>query len=132
MCKRCDEAKKKLALDEKEFIADIVLTGDYYGYPRCCSYEFAFIIMSRTATRTPVQEDYEVHQGWGFIPCVNHATQIKEGKITIQSLISDRQCSHKFPHGGGDKAMVKWVEERMREIDHKELVTNLINSNFAK
>ena len=132
MCAKCEEAKKKLALEQDEFIADIVLTGDYFGYPRCCSYEFAFIIMSGTLSRAPIQEDYDVHQGWGFIPCVKHATQIKEGKITLQSLITDRHCPRKFPNAGSNKIMQKWLNEKMGSTNYKELVTNLINSNFAK
>ena len=83
-------------------------------------------------TRAPIQEDYDVHQGWGFIPCVNHATQIKEGKITLQSLITDRHCPRKFPNAGSDETMQRWLDEKLRSTNSKELVMNLINSNFAK
>lgn len=66
-------------------------TGKYYGYPQCCIDAFINDKSNR---------DQEIHKNQGFLPCQEHAKQIKEGKITIESLITNREHNEPFPFDG--------------------------------
>lgn len=68
------------------------LTGFFYGYPTCCVEHF----IQHAPVRTEAQEAV-TNDGHGFIPCPDHAEQILVGKITKESLITDRACSNPYP-----------------------------------
>lgn len=73
--------------------------GIYYGYPKCCIEEF---VKYPPSERTTAQNAYSVHQGKGFIPCAKHAMLILKEEITLESLITNRQCPTAFPIGDYD------------------------------
>lgn len=73
------------------------LVGVYFGYPECCIKAYDKVLASG-GRRTPEQANPKVHKGTGFIPCPNHAKQILEGEITLESLINDRRCALPFPN----------------------------------
>lgn len=73
--------------------------GKYFGYPLCCIQAFEVILVN-AGRKKPEQRNPLVHKHTGFIPCPDHAKQILEGKITLESLISGRICPHEFPEDG--------------------------------
>lgn len=66
--------------------------GNYYGYPSCCINAFI-----RRSIDVEFTEDELLYSKGGFLPCKKHLKMIKQGKITIESLIQDRQCVTSFP-----------------------------------
>ncbi len=80
--------------------------GKKLGYPDCCINEFCVQspLVLKLTNRT--QSDIDRYQASlingvysGFIPCKKHAKQILAGKITLASLIKDRDVSlPPFPH----------------------------------
>jgi hypothetical protein len=70
-------------------------TGDYFGYPRCCTKEFIETFYKK---KTPEQR--KAGKGTGFIPCVKHTEEILAGKIRLEDLIlPTRQAPRPFPKG---------------------------------
>lgn len=71
--------------------------GKYFGYPICCIKGYENIQIN--AGRKTVEQSLVIaSNNGGFIPCPNHAKQILEGKITLQSLITNRICPMDFPN----------------------------------
>ena len=83
MCKNCYDSEKKWR--EK---------GEYYGYPPCC---IEYFINKEPGVFT--NEELEVLDGNGFIPCPGHSTEIKAGIITLEKLITNRKCPTPYPIG---------------------------------
>jgi hypothetical protein len=70
-------------------------TGDYYGYPRCCTKEFM-----ETFYKQKTIEQQKAGNGTGFLPCVKHAEEILAGKIKLTDLIlPTRKHPKPFPRG---------------------------------
>lgn len=71
--------------------------GKKLGYPQCCIDAFCAQPPQVLQASKPTEDDklrYKVSilngKATGFIPCIDHAKQIASGKITLQSLIKDR------------------------------------------
>lgn len=64
--------------------------GEYYGYPKCCIDAFL---------KGESNKDEEINKNYGFLPCQEHAKQIKEGKTTLEELITNRKHYKAFPDG---------------------------------
>lgn len=61
--------------------------GKEFGYPQCCIDDFC----GRTFFSEADENQQKVGEnGFGFIPCPEHAKQIVEGTIKIESLIKNR------------------------------------------
>ncbi len=116
MCKVC-EALTHFDTPE-ESIACAILVGDYYGYPRCCS--FAFIQGAMTG-REPSRTQWDVSVG-SFIPCPYHALEIANGRIKIEDLLKDRKCHLPFPRGGYSKTVLRAVHAQMKGLDCKKFI----------
>ena len=81
--------------------------GKELGYPDCCIKEFCDQppALLRNATG-PTQDDKRRYEAGcingkftGFIPCVFHAREIIMGKITLDSLIKNRNTNfNPFPN----------------------------------
>lgn len=73
-------------------------TGRLLGYPECCIKEFCNQPPEFLRRFQPTKDDIKRYQAahvngkfTGFFPCINHARQILAGKITLASLIKDRE-----------------------------------------
>jgi hypothetical protein len=71
--------------------------GKELGYPECCIKEFCVQPPVLLKYQKPSKDDHlrfkAAHLNGkftGFIPCVEHAKQIVQGKITLASLITNR------------------------------------------
>lgn len=82
--------------------------GKLLGYPDCCIQAFCDDPPQILKRRVITAEDKMRYKAacidgkyTGFIPCAIHAKEILEGKITLASLIKDRDESQmgKFPTG---------------------------------
>lgn len=83
--------------------------GKELGYPDCCIKEFcnqppALLKLIKEPSKDDIQR-YEAGcingEFTGFIPCAFHAKEIIKGKITLQSLIKNRNKKFKaFPNYG--------------------------------
>lgn len=76
--------------------------GKELGYPECCIKEFCMKPPLVLKYSTPTKDDINRYnagcingQFTGFIPCIQHAKEIMDGKITLASLIKNRNKS--FP-----------------------------------
>lgn len=76
--------------------------GRALGYPECCIKEFCDQPPALLKKSKPTKDDIRRYkagcldgQFTGFIPCAFHAREITMGKITLESLISNR--SNEFP-----------------------------------
>lgn len=74
-----------------------VPVGRKFGYPECCIKEFCEQPPEMLKNRQPTMEDqvrlnaaYMDGNYTGFIPCYAHAKEIKYGKLTLDSLITNR------------------------------------------
>lgn len=80
--------------------------GKALGYPDCCIDEFCkqppILLKNKKPTKDDIRRYKAAHingKYTGFIPCVFHAKQITTGKITLESLIKDRNLNFPpFPH----------------------------------
>lgn len=106
---------KKISAKDKETAVDFALRGEYYGYPHCCSLEFAVAIQTRTGSRQPEQQGMGLVTG--FVPCFKHSKDILAGRITIDSLISNRIHPLPFPMDDDDDPVVEWAEDKMKGLD---------------
>lgn len=112
----------------EEMLATVIITGDYYGYPRCCSKEYFFILNG--TPHTPAQDDDSVHFGTGFIPCDMHAKMIISGEIGLGDLINDRQCPTIFPYSNYKREEI-WVRDKMKDINVDEFSQKILFENSA-
>jgi len=62
--------------------------GNHYGYPKCCIDGFCNEAITRS------QRKASNHSG--FIPCKKHSKLINLRKITLKSLIKNRECENHF------------------------------------
>jgi len=76
--------------------------GIALGYPECCVNEFCVLSPEVMARTRPTKDDqmkltsgHIDNKFTGFIPCLNHAKQINNGEITLESLIKNR--NPKYP-----------------------------------
>jgi hypothetical protein len=76
--------------------------GRALGYPECCIREFCNQPPSMLKNGTPSKDDKRRYKAslmngeyTGFVPCSKHAAEIVAGKITLESLITNRDA--KFP-----------------------------------
>ena len=61
---------------------EVVKQGRFYGYPECCIQAF---VESFDKFPNHVTEEQEIASEYkGFIPCIEHAKQILEGKIKLE------------------------------------------------
>ncbi len=72
-------------------------TGKHLGYPDCCIKAFCDQPPELLQRSQPTKDDMKRYRAGcisneftGFIPCINHAKEINAGKITLASLIKDR------------------------------------------
>jgi hypothetical protein len=81
-------------------------SGKMCGYPDCCIREFGNDSPESLKKRTKTKDDVMRYNAGcvngkftGFIPCKEHAKQIISGKITLASLIKNRDINlPKFPN----------------------------------
>lgn len=97
---------KSLEQEQKEWFEINAPFGRELGYPECCIKEFCDQPPS-TMNGSPTEDEIlRYHAGCinsglkgrvfsGFIPCASHAKQIMDGKISLSSLIQNRD--KKFP-----------------------------------
>lgn len=100
--------KAHLERSKKEWYEINAPLGKALGYPECCVNEFC-------KESPEMLEAYRVNKEMklrfnaahidgkytGFIPCLNHAKQILAGKITLTSLIKNRDPEFpEFPYYG--------------------------------
>lgn len=79
--------------------------GQQLGYPQCCIDAFCDLPPELLSKMTPTKNDEIRYKAGcingefsGFIPCLDHALQIKNNEIDIQSLVSNRDPNLKpFP-----------------------------------
>lgn len=82
-----------------EWFAENAPLGKKLGYPDCCIKAFCDqppVILKRSAGN-PSKDDKRRYKAGcingvftGFVPCADHAKQITMGKITLESLITNR------------------------------------------
>lgn len=82
---------------QQEWYAINAPFGKKLGYPDCCIQQFCDQppqLMRFTGSLADMRMRYEAAkingEYTGFIPCTNHAKQILNGEITLQSLIKNR------------------------------------------
>lgn len=86
---------------QDEWFAINAPLGRQLGYPECCIKEFcAQPPELLKKIKTPTKDDLRRYKAGhinghftGFIPCSFHAKQIVMGKITLASLIKDRDMA---------------------------------------
>lgn len=127
MCAQCD-AKKHTEL--YTILADIVITGDFFGYPRCCSKDFALVMLTGAVTKSPYQS--AVGEGTGFIPCNYHSILILEKIITLESLITNRVCKLPFPRQQQAKTVQKYINGRFEGLDVKKFVEEIFHQKIPQ
>lgn len=88
---------KNLKQHIEDWTAENTPLGKELGYPDCCIKEFCNQPPAFLKHNKPNKDDLRRYkagcingQFTGFIPCAFHAKEITTGKITIQSLIKDR------------------------------------------
>lgn len=70
--------------------------GLYFGYPQCCIMSFC---NNQIADRKrPTERQFRAANGTGFVPCKACTEKILSGKIRLEQLIKNRECSVEFPH----------------------------------
>ncbi len=72
-----------------------IFIGIQYGYPICCIKEFMQDLYN---TSNPYHTRNIPDNKTGFIPCRKHTQEVLDGKITLASLIKDRQHNVPFTH----------------------------------
>jgi len=77
--------------------------GVYFGYPKCCIAYF----MNRYNNRSMPRVQYIQDNDTGFLPCESCAQRVLSGEITIDQLITNRECEKAFPNGDGEKIMAQ-------------------------
>lgn len=78
----------------EEWYQENLPSGQILGYPECCIREFGNQPPELLKRTKPTKDDKRRYKAGcingeftGFIPCLEHAKQIAQGKITLQSLI---------------------------------------------
>lgn len=95
-----------------------VINGKYFGYPECCIDAFS----NRKFLNSHTDEQKEVSNGTGFIPCQKHALEILAGKIKIDDLITNRECKFPFPQESElstPEELSVLLEEDFAEFDYE-------------
>lgn len=99
------EKKKTMQECKDDWFKENAPFGKELGYPECCIKEFCEQ-PPELLKGNPTQDDLIRYETacvngtfTGFIPCKEHAKQIVDGKITLQSLIQNRNKDFKpFPN----------------------------------
>jgi hypothetical protein len=91
--------------------------GVYFGYPKCCIAYF----MNRHNNQLMPRAQYIQDNDTGFLPCKPCADRVLSGEITIDQLITNRECETTFPNGDGEKikAQRKAFRERINMLKLK-------------
>jgi hypothetical protein len=125
MCEQCVNYE----LDDNEFLEvtqeDIdhwKEKGKYYGYPQCCIDAFCNRL---DLNLTPAQE--QVLDNHGFIPCHDHALMVIKGKVTLESLIENRECQYDYPMDDHDAQIVKFIIDNDEELRQEFLDAGYIS-----
>ncbi len=94
-----DKHRRNFEMNKKEF-THFVSRGIYYGYPICCINDVCF----RKRHGIGISKlQYQVRGHTGFVPCIEHAQQIKNKEIELNDLIlPTRKCKHVFPTDDDD------------------------------
>jgi hypothetical protein len=96
--------------EENPFETYLMAAGEYFGYPVCCTKSFTRM---RIMGHFPSQTQKVAGQQTGFIPCPQHAQEIVDGKITLQSLVSrGRECQKPFPQECSDEDMERALKAK--------------------
>ena len=131
--------------------------GRYFGYPECCidyfntrgkliknkqtpstrialSKEFITVGSSPTtdvagSLQTCNDITSSVSCNKGFIPCINCATQIVDGKIKLEDLITNRECETAFPNDDGIRVIYRRLRLRLKIILMKKI--QIINDDIC-
>lgn len=90
----------RIGKSQHEWAEENLPYGKKLGYPDCCIREFClqspYVLKLTNRTQSDIDRYHaslinDVFSG--FIPCKKHAKQILAGKITLASLIKDRDVS---------------------------------------
>jgi hypothetical protein len=92
--------------DQKNWLRINEPVGKSLGYPECCIKQFCLQTPTFMKLKGATYEDQlrfkASHKDGvytGFIPCTKHAKEILSGKITLDSLITNRDSKfQKFPN----------------------------------
>ncbi len=101
-----EDNNEKVRIAQKQWFDINAPFGKRLGYPDCCIKEFcdqppSVLEMRGTNNNDTIRYDMSFINGIysGFIPCLNHAKQIKNGTITLKSLIQNRDDNFpEFPN----------------------------------
>ncbi len=93
---------QNLKQHQQEWYEENAPLGRELGYPECCIKAFCDLPPAFLKHTTPSKDDKRRYKAGsingvfsGFIPCAFHAKEITMGKITLLSLINNR--NEKFP-----------------------------------
>lgn len=93
---------------DKAWIQESIESGEKYGFPKCCIDEFVSLPPGEMKKNKPTEDHvlrFEMGKingdFTGFVPCINHARMIQQGKILLSDLIdyNKREEFMPFPHG---------------------------------
>jgi hypothetical protein len=73
--------------------------GIFYCYPECCIDNFITVRPNKRTRTQRMASKTTAFVNTGFIPCHKCSIKILNNKATIESLIKNRICRHKFPIG---------------------------------
>lgn len=98
--------KKTMREHKKEWFDENAPFAKELGYPDCCIQEFCDQPPALLAKTDRTENDMIRYEAGcingvfsGLIPCVRHAKEIIAGKITLASLIKNRNSKfHEFPN----------------------------------
>lgn len=104
---------KTLKEEQDEWFEINAPVGRKLGYPECCIKEFCDqppALLKRTQGKVTKDDKRRYKSGCingvftGFVPCAFHAKEITMGKITLDSLIKNRDMDFPpFPDWGRQK-----------------------------
>lgn len=93
---------KSIKQEQDEWYEINAPLGRDLGYPDCCIREFCLQPPALLKRSNPTKDDIRRYKAGcisgkftGLIPCAFHAREIAMGKITLESLIKNR--NNKFP-----------------------------------
>ena len=103
--------------------------GRYFGYPECCIDYFNTRgkLIKNKQTCNDITSSVSCNKG--FIPCINCATQIVDGKIKLEDLITNRECETAFPNDDGIRVIYRRLRLRLKIILMKKI--QIINDDIC-
>lgn len=81
--------------------------GRFLGYPECCIRAFV--------SEIPSEEQVQVANGTGFIPCKEHTRQVLSGQKKLGDLIKNRFFSVPFPASGHNDSIIDECERHYND-----------------